>query len=206
MGIFIFGTLWFWLLITITGGLILYILESALWDSEDDSGGGLRVTLVLIGAGLLYYFFGSKEDIISIFTYIKENPSFVLSLFAGYLFIGVIWSIAKWYFFLLNKKEYYLRSNIPFHRVTAPKANKNKARIMSWMMYWPFSGLWTLINEPIKKAFQLIYRNIEGLFDRMSDKIFNKDIQDATNAYELEKKQEQEERERRSTKKIQLND
>jgi len=202
MGIFIFGTLWFWLLITVTGGLILFFLETALLD-DHDTGGGFKVTLVLIGAGLLYYFWGSKEDITSIFTYIKENPGNVLVLFGGYLVAGVVWAIVKWYFFLLNKKEYYKRSNIPFHRVSIPKASNNKSRIISWMMYWPFSGLWTLINEPIKKAFQLIYRNIEGFFDRMSEKIFAKDIQDATKEWE---EQEKIDKEKRSTKRIQLND
>jgi len=54
----------------------------------------------------------------------------------------------------------------------APQARDNKARIMRWMMFWPWSLVWTLINDPIKKLFKWIYRSIQGLLQRISDSAY----------------------------------
>jgi hypothetical protein len=54
----------------------------------------------------------------------------------------------------------------------APLARTNKSRIMMWMGYWPFSALWTMIDEPIKKAFRAIYNYISSTLQRISDDAF----------------------------------
>lgn len=175
MDIIIFGTIWFWLVLTGTLGLIIYFLESALYSSQD-TGGGVKATITLglfIGA---YYLFGSHEHIFGILQYIKLHTGTIIGLFALYLILGVVWAVVKWYFYLLNKREYLSgrleASSISDIDYYIPVAKENKARIMSWMMYWPFSGVWTLINDPVRKAFQLVYRNIENFFDKMSASIF----------------------------------
>jgi len=55
---------------------------------------------------------------------------------------------------------------------TAPQARHNKARIMRWMMFWPWSAVWTIINDPIKKLFKRIYRTIQGLLQAISDRAY----------------------------------
>lgn len=174
--LFLFGTLWFWLLSIASFCLIVYFLEDALSSSRDD-GGGFKATIVLIVFGLVYYFWGSSEHVNSIFNWIKTHTTTVVFLFLGYIVAGVVWAFAKWFFFLLNKKELIKDRNWNHYGHTdiddyIPKAKNNKSRIMSWMMYWPFSGIWTLINDPVKKAFQVVYSNIESYFDGLSQRIF----------------------------------
>lgn len=53
-----------------------------------------------------------------------------------------------------------------------PSASENKERIIRWMSFWPWSLTWTLINEPIKKAFRAIYRRIQKLLQSIADKAF----------------------------------
>lgn len=55
----------------------------------------------------------------------------------------------------------------------APMVSKNKARLMRWMMFWPWSFLWTMINDPIKKVFKWIYRSIQGTLQGMSDRAYS---------------------------------
>lgn len=175
MDILIFGTIWFWLVLTGTLGLIIYFLESALYEHKD-TGGGVKATFTLAVFIAAYYLFGSHDHIFNILNYIKTHTLTIAGLLGVYLVLGVVWAIVKWYFYLLNKREYLtdrLKNSIINDLDNyIPAAKENKSRIMSWMMYWPFSGIWTLINDPIRKAFQVVYRNIEIFFDKMSASIF----------------------------------
>lgn len=53
-----------------------------------------------------------------------------------------------------------------------PKTSENKLRIIFWMSYWPFSGIWTLINDPITRFYNFLYRRLGAAFDKMSDHMF----------------------------------
>lgn len=179
LGFLLFGTLWFWLLVAIASILIIFFLETALDEEYKDTGGGTPATIVIfIGIGL-YYFFGSRQDIYDFFSYLRDYPFYALGRVGAYIGIGIIWSIFKWYFFLQNKKDYFLKKkeregkNFEFDARDIPQAKRNKSRIITWMSYWPFSMLWTLINEPVKKTFRFIYSKIEGLFQKMSNSTFN---------------------------------
>lgn len=174
MAFLLFGTAWFWLLFGGAAILIIWFLESAL-DFEHDrgSGGGLFSTLTIIACLTLYWFFGSSEDIKTLFMYLRDNPARSLLWIGSYIALGLVWSIFKWYFYLYNKNEYLTKKfeNDSLYESDFPKAKNNKARIISWMSYWPFSALWTLINEPVKKTYRFIYSKMERLFVAMENKI-----------------------------------
>lgn len=175
MGLLLFGTIWFWILIIVSVGLIVWFLEKALLDEYDDTGGGVKATLVIIAATTLYFFFGSKEHVIDAFNYVKDNPEQILLWFGLYLVVGVIWSVVKWFFFLHDKKIYYKERKKSGYSdsFVLPTAAQNKYRILSWMYYWPFSTIWTIINQPIKRAFKFIYAKIESTFDKISASVFS---------------------------------
>ena len=54
-----------------------------------------------------------------------------------------------------------------------PSASNNKARIMGWMTYWPWSALWTLIHDPIRKAVKALWRHLATSYQRLADKAFS---------------------------------
>jgi len=179
MDFLIFGTVWFWILTIISIGFIIYFLESSI-DDYADTGGGFQATVVLVLFILAYYFLGSREHVVDILTYVKHHTGIIGLLFASYLVLGVIWSFFKWYFFLLNKRDKYREKIADGYKQVnindyIPSAKNNKSRIMSWMMYWPMSGLWTLINDPVRRAFQFLYNRVESYFDRMSKSLFSED-------------------------------
>ena len=51
-----------------------------------------------------------------------------------------------------------------------PSASDSKQDIMRWMSFWPFSMVWTLINDPVKKAFRAIYRGLQKSLQRIADR------------------------------------
>ena len=59
-----------------------------------------------------------------------------------------------------------------FNYDIVPKAHDHKGDILMWMTYWPFSSLWTLINDPIRKIFRTIYTNIASSLQAISDRMF----------------------------------
>jgi hypothetical protein len=56
----------------------------------------------------------------------------------------------------------------------APRARKNKARIMRWMAFWPISMLWSLFDDFVKRVFRTIYQKIAGFLQRIADNMFGK--------------------------------
>jgi hypothetical protein len=53
-------------------------------------------------------------------------------------------------------------------RSRKPLARQNKKRIITWMVYWPFSMVWTVLDEP----WRLIYEAMARLFQRISDRVW----------------------------------
>lgn len=151
-------------------------------------------TFGVISSVLLLKFFGD----VNIPGMIVSNPINALYFSVGYLVLGTVWSLAKWWFFVREaresfdsmKKEWFLNrgryANVPESdekrnqefkkhigsRDFRPKASKEKSRIMTWMCWWPWSFVWTLINDPVKRAFTAIFNKFKSAFDSISNRAF----------------------------------
>lgn len=54
-------------------------------------------------------------------------------------------------------------------RITKPEPEDYKGRIISWIIYWPASMFWTILNDPIRKLGRQLYYTIAGVLKRISD-------------------------------------
>jgi hypothetical protein len=160
MGILIIGSFWFWTLIVFSFILITVFIEC-------DFALSATVTLIITFI-TLYLLVG--DDFRSIVSSIIKNPIKLFTALFSYFLIGTIWSVVKWYFFLLKEKRKIIEKNDTYWRI--PQVKEYKSNIMTWMTYWPFSMIWTLINDPIKRAFREIYEKISKFMQGMSDRIF----------------------------------
>jgi hypothetical protein len=182
------GTFWFWAFL----GLAFLVL-TVLVNMES-----LVAAAVTIGVSMaLLQVFGAP-----VFSYIVANPQAILLWACMYLGLGVLYSVAKWWLYVTDQrwkyddaKAAFLESNnLPsdtrivgnpelVKKWTAyvsrradvhPKvsASENKARICGWICYWPWSGLWTMINQPIKRIATVAYRAISKGMQRISDHAF----------------------------------
>jgi hypothetical protein len=156
-----FGTIWFWILLLVASGLIIYSTE------DDESNYAANIWFVC--ALLALYFLGNSETFKAIGSYMVHNPGPSLLIFGAYIFLGTVWSIFKWFFYLKGIRGRY--ENAYSFNIENYKVKENKARITHWMIYWPFSAIWTLINDPVKKSFEFVLSQFGGLYDKMSEKI-----------------------------------
>jgi hypothetical protein len=163
--LFAFGTIWFWILIFIV--CILAIVNTEI-DEPNPLG-----WIIFIALPVILFFTGCKNEISTIINYIKDNPFLIIIGVFTYLIIGTFWSVAKWYFYLSDLREYFeeYRSAYSKRKVDV---KENKEKILNWMVYWPLSAIWTLLNDPIKKMFKKIFGRIDNLFQGMSDNMMSK--------------------------------
>jgi hypothetical protein len=160
------GTLWFW--IFVIAAFICFLVAT-----EKGSGTGSTATMIVTLAA--FYFFGNKIQLINFFKFCGTHGLILLLSIVAYIIVGVFWSIIKWYFFLLKNKEEQedlVRDTNLRHTIVIPQVRDHKEGIMVWMFYWPFSAIWTLIDQPIKRIYQIIYRKISGYLQGMSNKMF----------------------------------
>lgn len=172
MEFLIFGTFWFWSL-AITAWILITIAA--------ELGYYLRAAFVLIAFLALYFFFGGSYPS-HIIAKVIQNPAYVVLAVLGYLIAGTIWGVIKWFFYILKERDIALENIKCNHRKThfsPPQASEHKERIITWMLYWPFSMFWTIINDPLRRAFEWIYRRIGKFMQGVSDRIF-KDVFDAS--------------------------
>ena len=153
---------------------------------------------VSIGIFALVVQFLAKVDIIS---YVRSHGMTLLCWALAYLALGVIWGLAKWYFFVRGKREKYLEienihqkalNRLPKEAMDTvrriqedfkndvkrqvgnipPQANDHKARIIGWIAYFPISLFWTICRDFLTSLFKRIYESLAGVFQRISNNQF----------------------------------
>lgn len=201
---FVFGSFWFWILVVAGALLVVYFI-----DGVDDRNGesdpfyvsGATITLLVVL--LILQFLSDVRP----FTYVYHHPLSALLFVLGYLIAGVLWSFVKWYSYLRNWSDKYKREKAEYfarpkndspdgrdywnrlHRGTLPTAKENKSRIIAWMSYWPWSLIWTFINDPIKRAFRALYRELQQTYQRIADKVLADVKTDLEELTKLEKEE-----------------
>lgn len=138
------------------------------------------------------------------FAMVTSEPLRLLLILGAYVVTGTVWAIMKWGFWLAKlrgrvqdieaevterhgRKDLILFNMQVIHRLSdaklpttlPPKAKEHAPMISGWMMFWPCSALWTLINDPVRHAFKWAHRSIEGLLQGMSDRAFSHHIKPA---------------------------
>jgi len=174
------GTWGFWVLLCVAA-----IAMSEMLDTDKPGFAGF-VALATLGA---LAFLGNFNP----FPWIKQNPSDAGLYVLAYFALGTTWSVVKWYFWLTRCKRKLMElkaenpnrsmSDLLVYKVRSadrprsfpPKVGDYKSRIIGWMILWPASAIWTLINDPVRVVFEEIYERISGMMQGISNRIF-KDI------------------------------
>jgi len=168
-----FALPWYWM-----GGLfLLFMVDVALCESDEFTWG---TVLLMAGVALTAWLGGD----INPFTYLWHNFAEIVKFFAFYFAIGGLWSIVKWYFYLLKLRDRMLNTTAVGKKMrTSPEgmrnvrpdasyAANNKGRIMGWIGHWPFSVIGTFLGDFIKRIVTSIYNVLSKLYDRMAAHVF----------------------------------
>lgn len=181
------GSFWFWTLL-----VGLAIMEIVIVDREKAGvASGILIGSVILLAAITDF---------NPFAYVVEHPAKIATWAVLYFVLGIVYGWIKWKFYLLAAHDCYREfrsdflhtrkiapdapaSDIPaqtrreLHRVAVagnykPIALRNKARIVLWMTYWPFSAIWTLFNDPVRRMYQWVYGRLLTSYQAMADRQF----------------------------------
>lgn len=191
--LFIIGGFWFW-------GLLFTSFCLLTWLTEAHKGFG--ATLVVLVTLFLLQVFGN----VNVLKFMKENPGTTVVYCLVYLIMGAIWAFWKFYFFVRKKKEKYLTQknkfinagntqeawlvyvNADYNLKDLANFDINKPRILLWMMYWVPSAIWTIINDPVRRMCENIYRILSTAFKNMYMKVMKEAITDIEASKNIKKK------------------
>jgi hypothetical protein len=148
-------TFWVWLAIAIIGITLFVEKTENIWPATFF----LAVTIVAL------QLFSDLNP----FAWIKNHPWEILFGALAYLPIGGLYSIPKWYFFLVDYiKEHQGWANYK------PSVSGNKNRILTWIVYWPFSLIGLIIDKPITAIATGIYNLFTKTYSNILEKVWAK--------------------------------
>lgn len=191
-GVFVVGTFWFWALLAAEMVLLLYCIE------QEFSG---WATISILGVLGLMQLSG-----VPVFNWCVNNPEIIIVGLLAHLLAGTIWATTKWWFFVKDQRRKYDQFKqrwLKLHRVEGPvvppemrdkfkrdltwenfevypKIVNHKGQIYLWMIYWQWSLCWTMIDDPIRRAFSQIYEAIKNKLQGISDRIWAGTEEDVT--------------------------
>jgi len=80
--------------------------------------------------------------------------------------------------FISGKRDYKYQDPIAdLYEGKRPRAANNKARIVSWMSFWPCSVIGTVLNDPVRRLFNFLFTSFKALYQKISDAVFAKDLE-----------------------------
>jgi hypothetical protein len=190
--VFIVGSIWFWLLVVGEILLIFFLLE---WDQGAIATLTLAASLlalqllgdvdiygyvihhpwtIVLGA-VGYFAAGTGWAIVKWWFYVREQRGWYDELRAAFLRTQGFESAGSmppelqhpWQQCVVSARRERRKLDVN------PLATGHKARILRWMSYWPWSATWTLLKDPVRKAFLSIYYQIAQHLQQMSDKAFH---------------------------------
>lgn len=200
-GLFLFGTLWFWVVSSVIFGWLIFLTEG---EESHTFGAGL----VLVG---FVWIMSSVNDISVI-----ANPLLWLKWVTIYLVLGVIWSVIKWFSFLhkqkdkLNSlKEVYIERNnleliakrisdsdwlgfvkylsdqkyspngydkIKKREDVIPTVKGRFSDLTRWIVWWPMSAFWTILNDPLRRIAEALVRALKGIYTNIANSVFSNEV------------------------------
>ncbi len=85
---------------------------------------------------------------------------------------------------LQDKFFKHIEDNVPFDthqyirsegiKSIIPSAMTHKERIVTWILWWPTSAFWTILNDPLVRLANWMYSKFQGLYRRIADRAFAK--------------------------------
>jgi len=204
--VFLVGSFWFWTLLVASFILVVFMAE--VWDAPFWAAATVIATLValdLLGdAGL--------------WSWVLANPLLIGAGAGVYVVGGTLWSFVKWYIFVRKRREGYLdqraqfmvdhkleekdkipptllrkwQSQLSYSNREMPSARKEKSRILRWMVYWPWSVIYSLFADLVREVFLIIYARMATTFQRISESIYGDISGEMKEAAEFSSKSEKE--------------
>lgn len=162
---FVLGA-WAWWVVTAFAVIMLFVAIDKDWHYFG------------VGELFVYALFLQLVAGVNIIGLIIAHPLLAVAYFAGYLIIGTIWSIVKWWVYLRKKAESLREQKANGYKISSyqiPKAKDKKGKIANWILFWPISFIWTFLDDVVKEIANKIVETLNSLYQGIANSVF-KDI------------------------------
>ncbi len=154
--LFLLGSIGFWILLAVAFMIAIAFLES-------ESIGihyVFPITILIVG-------YSNYEVFSNLGNQFLDNPWYFIGMFFAYIVIGIIWSYIKWFIYLKDFIAYKVEFSLSVYE-SEISIKGNSGKIIYWMMYWPFSLVWTFIDQPVKKMFTRIFNMLKKTYEKIA--------------------------------------
>lgn len=174
--LFVVGGVLFWTLLFVEIVLMFY------WVTHDHFL--VPLISIIIVLALIKFFGNWNTSTIDVYR---------LALYSlGYLVIGVIWSVVKFSFYIMNiKKDWYLRNPISHYTSIDARMDEFNSYIKTnhncsfdtifnkvgiWVVYWPISFVESLFNDIAMRIARIVTNSFEGIYRKIYDIVISKGL------------------------------
>lgn len=148
---------------------VLCLIDAVLVENDSE---GWATAMLLIGIFSLSWMFGSTNP----FVFIWNNLGGFLLYLLVYAGIGGVWSVFKWYLFLLKERDHVLLVTKQFgtkaQRPESSYARNNKSKITGWISHWPLSIIGTFFGDFLLRLWNYVYKIFGNVYNSISDAVF----------------------------------
>jgi hypothetical protein len=156
---FTLGTFGFWLLMAIASVIFISSIENDHYTFP---------SIILALIGIAYW-----KPLMSL----ALDWRGIVACIIGYVVIGMAWSVYRWFRYVKVKidkyKDEYPDAPVDGGRYThydtlenSVEVSNNKARITSWIIYWPWSLIWNITGD----FFTMVYESMTSIYTNISKK------------------------------------
>lgn len=203
--IFIIGTLWFWAFTACMFGWMIFLTEEAdshflaifslaafVWLMSSANGFSVLVNpLLWLKWGIVYFAIGSVWSFLKWFSFLHKTKDQLKELKERYL---TIFSREKiqlvdgkfsekdfpQFAEFLNSSGYlsvgYRDTNIEERADVVPTVKGRYSDLIRWIIWWPVSAFWTILNDPIRRLAQALVRVFKGIYTKMALSVFEGEV------------------------------
>ena len=164
---------WPWWAMLIFG--IICFADIILLECEKEGFG----SLVLFGGSiaLAWFMIDLPEDQGFWGTTVWGNIGGIIQFGIMYFLIGILWSVIKWYLYLIRVKEDLLKlqSHRPDDKLERPRdsyASNNKDRIAGWIFHWPFSMIASAFGDVLVRGLDWVIKRLGNVYGAIGNKVF----------------------------------
>lgn len=197
---FVFGTLWFWIVSAAFFGLMIYWTED---DSNFFAGIGLAAfvwtmasvngfsiianPMLWVKWAAIYFALGTVWSFIKWFSYLHKAKDTLRGFKAD--FVKKTKAVLKkdgtfedhdfaGFADYLNDHHYLGRgaSRIGTRADVQPSMSDNFSDLVRWIVWWPFSAFWTILNDPIRRLAEFIVRRFKTAYDGLAARVFKNEV------------------------------
>jgi hypothetical protein len=131
---------------------------------------GWAALTIIVAAAVMQL--GFKYDV---WGTIVDNPLTIVTFLAVYILIGVGYSFARWTVYCNKWARMYERLDDyskTYKWKEKPQAANSKARLTTWMMFWPWNALWWFLSDFLTEVYDMLYRQFVGIYDGIANRAF----------------------------------